>query len=153
VSFTPEDLRAFALLEKLPTETLDLLAVRLDKLDASYHAPEPLPERPNIENPPVEISEGSFFLHRLHFDSHPGYARIVGHARTIIEKEPEQHRWHDLARQIDGALREIPGLKLGYGSDGGPTGNFIARVIKKITGETVEPGAVARALRRQQGQP
>jgi hypothetical protein len=113
---------------------LDLLTVRLDKLDASYHA---------SQDPPVEIreEEGSFFLTRLR----PAYSRPV---LPVIEKEPEYHRWHDLAWQIDGVLREISGLELGYASDGGPTGDFIAWAIKKITDETVEPGTVARALRR-----
>jgi hypothetical protein len=155
-TFTPEELRGFKLLRQLPTETLDLLAARLNKLDASYHTPQPPSgERPNIENPLVEISEeeSSSFLYRLHFDSHPGYGRTVGHARTAIEKEPEHHRWHDLARQIDGVLREIPGLELGYASDGGPTGKFIAWAIKKITDETVEPGTVAKTLQPQRNRP
>jgi hypothetical protein len=139
VKFAREELRDFELLSQLPTETLDLLTVRLDKLDASYHASQDLP---------VEIreEEGSFFLTRLR----PAYSRPV---LPVIKKEP--HRWKDLAWQIDGVLRDISGLKLGYSSDGGPTGRFIAWAIKKIIDETVEPGTVARALqrlRKQSGQ-
>jgi hypothetical protein len=138
MSFTPEDLRTFALFKDLPAGTLSLLAVRLDKLDASYHA---------SQDPPVEIreEEGSFFLTGLR----PAYSRPV---LPVIKKEPEHHRWQDLAWQIDGVLREISGVKLGYASDGGPTGRFIAWAIKKITDETVEPGTVARALRRSRKQ-
>jgi hypothetical protein len=133
--FTPEELRKFALLQQLPTETLDLLAVRLDKLDASYHY--------DPTHTQIGVGDASF---RLHFDTHPGYGRAVGHPPTTIETE---HRWHDLAWQIDAALREISGLKLGYASDGSPTTDFIAWAIKKITDETVESGTVARNLRRQ----
>jgi hypothetical protein len=137
--FTPEELRGFALLKRLPAKTLDPLAVRLDRLSDAYHAP---------QCPPVEIreEEGSFFLTKLR----PAYSRPV---LPVIEKEPEHHRWHDLARQIDGVLREISGLKLGYASDGGPTGGFIAWAIEKITDETVEPGTIARALRRPRRRP
>jgi hypothetical protein len=138
--FTPEELRGLTLLKRLPAETLDLLAARLDKLDASYHAPEPLPvERPNMD---------SSFLYRLRFDSHPEYGRVVGHPPAAVKKQPQHHRWHDLAWQIDDVLREISGLELGYASGGGPTPDFIAWAIKKITGETVESGTVARTLRR-----
>jgi hypothetical protein len=141
--FTLEELRSFELLCKLPVEALDLLAFRLDKLDARYH------HDPTVTH--VEIGLDPH-LHRVRSDTDPSYGRLVGPQPTAIEKEPEHHRWHDLARQIDGVLREISGLELGYASDGGPTGKFIAWAIKKITGETVEPGTVARTLRRLQGQ-
>jgi hypothetical protein len=152
--FTLEELREvsrslpFAQLRRLwqsAPEAVDLLVARLDKLGVSYHPPEHgearsgnLPEHTN-----VEISEASF-LYRLHFDSHPDYGRAVGFRPTDIET---QHRWHDLARHIDGALREaIPGLRY---SSGGPAARFVCWAIKRITDETVELGAVAKELQRQ----
>jgi hypothetical protein len=137
--FMPEELRGFELLRQLPAGVLDLLAVRLNKLDDAYCAP---------QHSPVEIreEEGSFFLTRLR----PAYSRPV---LPVIEKEPEHHRWHDLALQIDGVLQEISGLELGYASDGGPTGRFIAWAIKKITDETVEPGTVGKTISRLRRRP
>jgi hypothetical protein len=134
-TFTPEGLRGFALLHKLPTETLDLLAVRLDKLDASY------PHDPTHMH--VEIG---LFPYPLCVNTHSDYGPTTGHRPTAIATD--KHRWHDLAWQIDGVLREISGLKLGYPSDGGPTTDFIAWAIKKITGETVGSGTIATTLRR-----
>jgi hypothetical protein len=155
--FTSEELREasrslpFKQLRQLwhsAPEAVDLLVARLDKLDASYHPPEDgearsskLPEHTN-----VEISEASF-LYRLHFDSHPDYGRAIGFRPTDIKT---QHRWHDLARHINGALREaIPGL--GYSSEG-PAARFVCWAIKKITSEMVELGTVAIELRRQRDQ-
>jgi hypothetical protein len=150
VKFTPEELREFKLLCKRPAEVLNLLAIRLDRLDIAYHTPPA--EHPNIDNPRVEIEEGgSSFLYRHHFDSHPSYGRVVGHPPAIVETQ--HHRWHDLAHQIDGAHREaIPGKKPGHPSEGGPAARFVHWAIVQITGDkTVTLGAVAKELQKETG--
>jgi hypothetical protein len=140
--FTSEELRGLALLKRLPAETLDLLAVRLNKLDDVYCAP---------QHSPVEIreEEGSFFLYRLR----PGYSRPVPIA---VEKHRHRHRWNALAPPIDNAFREaIPGgQELGYPSDGGPTAPLTLWAVQKIIGDRmVTLPAVAKALQRQRNRP
>jgi hypothetical protein len=141
-TFTPEELCKFELLRKLLPEALDLLAVRLNKLDDAYRAP---------QHSPVELreEEGSFFLYRLR----PGYSRPVPIA---VEKHRHRHRWNALAPPIDNAFREaIPGgQELGYPSDGGPTAPLTLWAVQKITGDRmVTLPAVAKALQRQRNRP
>jgi hypothetical protein len=155
-TFTPEDLRGFALLCDLLPEALDLLAARLNKLD--HYTPPVGAAGYDKAGQPLSIVEREVdqtFLYRLRFDSHPEYGRTNGHPPIAIEKP--QHRWHGFARGIDDALREIPGLELGYPSDGrGPTMDFIFWALKKIRSGSIPdqhmitPAAVAQELRRRQ---
>ena len=138
--FTLKELRGFELLAKLPVEALDLLAFRLDKLDARYH------HDPTVTH--VEIGLDPY-LHRLRSDTDPRYGRVVGPRPIPIETA--KHPWHDLARLIDGAFREaIPGgQELRYPSDGGPTAPLTLWAVKKITGnQMVTLPAVAKKLQR-----
>jgi hypothetical protein len=133
--FTLEELRGFALLAELPVEALDLLAFRLDKLDASYH------HDPTVTH--VEIGLDPH-LHRFRFNTDPSGPRP-------IPIETAEHPWHDLAQLLDGAFREaIPGgLKLRYPSNGGPTAPLTFWAVKKITGsQMVTLPGVAKALQR-----
>jgi hypothetical protein len=123
MKFTPAELREFKPLRKLPAEALDLLAVRLDKLDVGYRG---------IEKEPIPLD--AYFL----------FGRVVEHPPAVIDKH---HRWHDLAWRADGALREaVP--KLGHGLTG-PAARFVAWVIERITGEKVEVGTVGQKLYRR----
>jgi hypothetical protein len=141
-NFTPEELRGLDLLRDLPAEVLNLLAVRLNRIDDAYRAP---------EHPPVEIreEEGSFFLYRLR----PGYSRPVP---IDVERHRHRHYWHALARPIDDAFREVipGGLELGYPSNGGPTAPLTFWAVKKIVGsQMVTLAAVAKALQRKRNRP
>jgi hypothetical protein len=131
--FTLDELRGFKRLAKLPAEALDLLAFRLDKLDARYH------HDPTVTH--VEIGLDPH-LHRLRSYTDPRDGRVVGPRTIPIEKEPEHHRWHDLAQQIDGAFREaIPSRW---------TTPLAFWAVKKITGDQmVTLSSVKKALQRQ----